>query len=300
MSELALGLTLAVVASVALNGSFLVQHIGSASAPAVTPRHPLRTLGGLLRSPVWAAGAALGMTGWALHVAALAHAPLSLVQAFVAGGLALLTPVARRVLGQQLARRERLAVAAMVAGLCLLAAGLHDPGVRSGFSPAGLGAYLAVSCAAAAALTAVRAPAARPYVLGLAGGAFYGTADVAIKALTHTGPLSPWLGAAAACTAAAFFCFQRGLQSGRAVPVIALMTGGTNLVSILGGFVVFGDPLGSTPALAALHAASFVLVLAAAVALAPGAGGEAGYPLPLPATTSEGPRAQARATVIEL
>src|SRR5437764_11815475 len=103
MSPLAIGLALAVLASLALNLSFLIQHAGAADAPAITVRRPLRTMRGLLASRLWVAGGALGMTGWGLHVAALAHAPLSLVQAFVAGGIALVAPVARRTLGERLA-----------------------------------------------------------------------------------------------------------------------------------------------------------------------------------------------------
>jgi len=79
VTALALGLTLAVGASLALNGSYLLQHAGSAGLPAVDARHPLRTMGGLLTAPLWAGGLVLGMTGWALHVAALTRAPLSLV-----------------------------------------------------------------------------------------------------------------------------------------------------------------------------------------------------------------------------
>ena len=59
------------------------------------------------------------------------------------------------------------------------------------------------------------------------------------------------------------------------MPVIALMTAGTTVAGVLGGLLVFGDPLGA-PALAALHLAGFAaaalagLVLAAAQArLAP-------------------------------
>jgi drug/metabolite transporter (DMT)-like permease len=70
-------------------------------------------------------------------------------------------------------------------------------------------------------------------------------------------------------TAGAFFAFQRGLQTGRAVPVIVLMTAATTAVSILGGIVVFGDPLGPSHAIAALHVAAFLLVTVAAAVLAP-------------------------------
>jgi hypothetical protein len=280
MSSLAIGLGLAVAASLALNASFLIQHAGSTQAPAVTARRPIHTLVGLLRSPLWTAGAALGMTGWGLHVAALAHAPLSLVQAFVAGGLAVAAPAARYFLGQRLSRGEAVAVAALVVGLCMLLAGLRDPGKRAAFDASELAAYLLVASVLTALLAGLPLAGTRAHVLGLAGGAFYGAADVAIKAVTSAGPFTVWLPVALAATAAAFFCFQRGLQTGRAVPVIALMTAGTNVVSILGGFVVFGDPLGRTPVLAALHAAAFALVLAAAAALAPGPGLERGYTSP--------------------
>ena len=80
---------------------------------------------------------------------------------------------------------------------------------------------------------------------------------------------SPWLPAAVLATGGAFFCFQRALQTGRALPVIALMTATTNLVSILGGLVVLAEPLGRTPALTALHVCAFVLMGVAAWLLAP-------------------------------
>jgi hypothetical protein len=47
------------------------------------------------------------------------------------------------------------------------------------------------------------------------------------------------------------------------------MTAATNVGSIAGAFVVFGDPLGRTPTLAAIHALAFALVLVAAWLLAP-------------------------------
>jgi hypothetical protein len=70
-------------------------------------------------------------------------------------------------------------------------------------------------------------------------------------------------------TAGAFFCFQRGLQLGRAVPVIALMTAGTYLVSILAGVVVFHDPLGHGVLGVPEHALAFAAVVGAAWVLAP-------------------------------
>jgi drug/metabolite transporter (DMT)-like permease len=69
--------------------------------------------------------------------------------------------------------------------------------------------------------------------------------------------------AGATVTAGGFFAFQRGLQSGPATGVVTLMTAGTNVVAILGGLLVMRESLGATPALAALHAGSFALVVLA-------------------------------------
>jgi hypothetical protein len=276
MSSIAIGLGLAVVASLALNGSYVIQHVGSAGAPPIDARRPLATFRGLFASRIWVAGAVLGMAGWGAHVAALSHAPLSLVQAFVAGGLGLMAPIASRALGHPLSRVEWAGVAIAVAALVLLCVGLGNPGVHGHVSAGAMAAFSAVALTATGGLL-LFARSWRAQALGLAGGILYGMADVAIKAVTGVAHAhgvagvirSPWVVVAALATAGAFFAFQRGLQSGRAVPVIVLMTTATTVVSIIGGFAVFGDPLGRTPGLVALHVTAFALVTVAAAALAP-------------------------------
>jgi drug/metabolite transporter (DMT)-like permease len=272
MTALSVGLTLAVIASIALNGSYLLQHAGSVRVPVVDPRHPVSTFAGLLTAPLWLAGLALGLTGWALHVAALSRAPLSLVQAFVAGGLALTVPAARRWLRRPIGRREALSVAGMAAALAVLPLGIgSDPATRS---PAGLAALgfvlLAATVPAGLAASAIRLE--RPDLLAAAGGVLYGAADLAIKVLTGTfsnhglgGVLSsPWLLVAAGLTLGAFFAFQRSLQLASPVTAIALMTAGTYVVSIGGALALLHDPLGHGAVLAGLHAAALAVVVASA------------------------------------
>jgi multidrug transporter EmrE-like cation transporter len=273
VTALILGLGLAVMASVALNGSYLLQHAGSRAAPAVNLRRPLITLTGLLHSRWWLAGAAAGLLGSALHVAALAQAPLSLVQAFAAGGLALSVPVAARAFGQRLARMELIALVVLVAALTLL--GLGAGAIVTETVPTGaLGTWIAVAALAAGALALPRGGKRRAHLLGAAGGVLYGAADAATKALTmtHGGLIaavtSPWMVVLVLLCVAAFACFQRGLQIGPAVPVVAVMTGATNAVAILIGILVFGEPLGSTPAFAAIHLGAFLLAGVAGLTLA--------------------------------
>lgn len=275
MSGVAAGLALAVIASLALNVSYLLQHAGATRAPEVSALRPLASLRGLFISPRWLGGAALGLAGWGVYVLALASAPLSLVQAFLSGGLILVVPLAVVLLGHRLRPSELWAIGGLAVSLALLSVGTGEG--SGSIDSSGLGVYLAVATVGAAALAFLPGRGGPGVALGLAAGTLFGAADVAVKALTlvaQTGGAdailrSPWLLAAAVDSVGAFFCFQRALQLGRALTVIALMTAATNLIAILGGLLVLGDPLGSSRALSAMHVAAFLGVGVTCWLLAP-------------------------------
>jgi hypothetical protein len=276
-AALAAGLGLAVLAAAALNVSYLLQHVGSTDAPAVSARRPIHTFRGLLASRTWAAGLVFGLTGWGLHVGALSLAPLSLVQAFAAAGLVLAAAVAVRVLGEHLGGSEKLAIGLLVVALGSLSLGAHGTPPSSATPSLAMFGLLALAAVSAAALVLLGGDGRRATMLGAAGGVLYGAADAATKGATgiasHSGlvaaVLSPTALAIALLSTGAFFCFQRGLQTGRALPVIALMSAATNLVAILGGVTVFGDPLGPGAWLTAVHVGAFLVVGAAGWLLAP-------------------------------
>src|SRR5882724_5125905 len=123
MSEIGLILALgcALISGVAL----LCKHRGAVNAPDVAMRSP----SALFRSRWWAIGFGLAFLAWCLHVAALSMAPLSLVQAVIAGGLAMLAIPARRWFGIAICRRE-------VVGLVLCASGLAFLAVTAGHARA--------------------------------------------------------------------------------------------------------------------------------------------------------------------
>ena len=70
-------------------------------------------------------GCVVATTSWGFHVAALALAPISVVQAVIAGGLVLVTVLADRVFGHSVTRREWIGVGLTAAGLAFLAATLE-------------------------------------------------------------------------------------------------------------------------------------------------------------------------------
>jgi drug/metabolite transporter (DMT)-like permease len=76
----------------------------------------------LLKRGRWLAATALAAAGWPLQVAALALAPLTVVQPALALGLVVLLGLGTRLLGEPARPRDLAAVAVMAAGLALLAA----------------------------------------------------------------------------------------------------------------------------------------------------------------------------------
>ncbi len=119
MTTLGIGLALACAAMA--NLSMLFKHRGACESPEIRLRSPLRSLTALFRSRWWTIGFAVAAVAWVLHVAAMAVAPLSLVQAVIAGGLVLIAFPAQRYFGHRLNRREWLGLGLAAAGLAFLA-----------------------------------------------------------------------------------------------------------------------------------------------------------------------------------
>jgi drug/metabolite transporter (DMT)-like permease len=251
------GLALALACAVATSVSFLLKHRGAVLAPPVRVRHPLRSAVGLFGSKWFAVGWIVAVGAWLLHVGALALAPLSIVQAVLSGGLVFLAVFAERFFGFKLGRRQW-------AGVIVTAAGLAVIGLTSGpddADPPGhaLAALIAIECGIVVASAAVAvisthhrvSPAAQGLLLGAAAGALFGVSDIAIKFLADAVEdgvlklISPWTGAALVASVGAFYASARGLQLGPGVEVIALTSVAANLIAIVGGILVFRDPVGA-------------------------------------------------------
>ena len=122
-------------------------------------------------------------------MAALALAPISLVQSVIAGGLVLLTVVADRLFGFTVTRREWIGVALTAAGLAFLAATL-DGTADEAHSDYDAGDARRSTWAARAALGLAAAAAARTTgraaasLLAASAGLIWGASDVSIKALS--------------------------------------------------------------------------------------------------------------------
>src|SRR5215212_6135317 len=129
---------------------FLLKERGAVLAAPVEWRRPLASTVALFRSPMFVLGCVVATTSWGFHVAALALAPISLVQSVIAGGLVLVTVLADRVFGHDVTRREWIGVALTAAGLAFLAATLEGAGdsAHAGYGGWTLLAYVGLATAA--------------------------------------------------------------------------------------------------------------------------------------------------------
>jgi drug/metabolite transporter (DMT)-like permease len=270
-----LGLLLALASALATNLSFLFKHRGAVLAPPIRVRHPLRSAVGLFRSKWFLIGWLVAIVAWGLHVGALSLAPLSIVQAVLSGGLVFLAVLAERFFGFHLGRRQWVGVTITATGLVVIGltgGGANDP------ERASLAALIAVEgaiFALGAALVRISTrrhvlPRAEGLLLGAAAGALFGVSDVAIKWLTQAPPgpplglLSPWTLTAMIAGVISFYASARSLQIGEGVEVIAITSVAANLAAIIGGILVFHEPIGSGPLEIGARFLAFCLVIAGA------------------------------------
>ncbi len=271
-----LGILLALACALTTNIGFLFKHRGACAAPAVDIRRPLRTARALFSSRLFAIGMLIASGAWIFHVAAMAVAPLSVVQAVLAGGVVLLAVMAERIFGLRISRRQWIGISLTAVGLVAL--GLSLPavhGAHSRFSVPGMIAFEAgLLIAGSLLIMGPRIGAPREhhgFMLGAAAGILFGVSDIAIKAISGivgshgaVGLLSPWILVALVASVAAFYASAKGLQDGEAVPVIAVTGTAANVSGIVGGIIVFGDPMSGHPLALLVECLAFTLVLVAA------------------------------------
>jgi hypothetical protein len=270
-----IGLLLALATAFASVVGFLYKHRGAVESPLVEMRRPVRTSLALFRSRWYVLGIVIAMAGWGFHVGALALAPISLVQATIAGGLVLLTVTADRLFAHEVTRREWIGVALAALGLAFLAATLDGAGseAHSDYETQRLVAYLVcVGVFAAAVATAALGGPREGVLLGASAGLFWATSDTAIKALSDelgeaswaailTDPLATVI---ALASFAGLVVSARSLQVGKAVPVIAVTSVAANALTIAAGPIVFAEPLPDEPLGVVLRVLAFGLVITAA------------------------------------
>lgn len=271
------GIVLALVAALMTNFASLLKHRGCHRAEAVDIRQPLRSARRLAASPWFAAGWGLAAVAWLVHVAALSMAPISLVQAVLAGGAVMLAVISQRIFGDPVERRQWLALLLGGAGLALLAITVPQlRGSDSGFSVAAIlgfeGGLALLASGLALGHRSERLAARHGVLLAALAGTLIAFAGIAIKGLIGADGISiaviaPWIALIVICGALAQYTTVAALQGGQAIETIGLIGLVANASQIAGGVLVFGDPLSADPLGVALQATAFAMVCASALLL---------------------------------
>ena len=273
-----IGLLMALATAVTSIVGFLLKHRGAVQSPPVELRRPIASSLALFRARAYTIGIIVATLSWGFHVAALALAPISIVQTIIAGGLVLLTVIADRIFGHSVSRREWIGVALTATGLAFLAATMSGVGAErhSDYETGVLTVYVGVAAALglAAALAARRVIAGGP-ALAVSAGLLWGASDVSIKALSghlDSGPFG-WIHPLAIVILVASLVglavSARSLQVGDAVPVIAVTSATANLCTIASGPIVFGEPLPDDPLGLTVRLLAFALVIVASALTPP-------------------------------
>lgn len=258
--QLALGVVVAVCSAACYDAGYILEKQALATLPRLN-RRPVPMIRTLARSRRWIAGFVAMLAGLALQVEALTLAPVSVVQPVLAAGVLGVVVAGRVVLGERLARRERLAVVLVVVAVAAIVVSAGPGAQVARAAPAGRYAIM-VGCVVALVLAAgglvrraVTAGRREAVALAAAAGLLYGAGALSEKAVATnlvgrgviTGAISslttayPWVFLVA--TLAGLVVFQAGLQGHTASLMVPLANVVASGCAIVGASVVFGEVL---------------------------------------------------------
>lgn len=239
---------------------------GARTGPAARRVDP-RLLVRVFRQWRYVLGTGLDVVGFLGQLVALRALPLFVVQAALAGSLAV-TAVAGMGIGARLHAREWVAVVAVCGGLAVLGASAES----EGSTPVGFGFHLGLLLAAGVLglVGMLAGRAKRPTGLGLVAGLEFALVALAGRVI-DTGSVAgfftdPALYAVAAGGALGMLFFATSLQRGSVTTATALMVVGETVLPSLIGVLALGDT--TRPGFAVPAIAGFVVAVAAALALA--------------------------------
>ncbi len=272
-----IGLVLALACAAGASLGGLWKQKGAVRTQGVDIRRPKESALALFRSKWFMIGWLAAVGAWLLHVGALALAPLSLGQAVISGGVVLVGVLAERFFDFKLKRRQWVGLAILGLGMGILGATAHSESNHTTFGILTLAGFelaaVGIGVACALSLRSERLRDHHGVLLGISAGLWFGVADVSVKAVTSgdhgiVSLFGPWSWLGILCAVGAFYASARSFQIGEGIGVIAASTAAANLLGIVAGMMVFGDPLGKGTLTVGGRLLAFALVVVA-LALVP-------------------------------
>ena len=289
-----LGMSLSLVSAITVAWAYAREHAVAVTLEPVSARHPLRSIRSLVTNGPWMVGFAAESAGWLVYLGALALAPLALVQAVNASGVAFLALARCGGRPRLLAVRERVAVGMAIGGLALLGASL--PGTTPSDHPPvpSLALLWLSACLGASAVFATfsRVRLSRSAALGASAGLLFAGGDTSAKLVVFGGTWTLAVVSLVVFYALGSIELQAAFQHGDVLVAGGTANLTTNAIPIVAGIVLLhqGLPHGFA---AVLQVGAFACIVASAMLLGDRSRGPAGDAGGEPAVPRGGPEAAA-------
>jgi drug/metabolite transporter (DMT)-like permease len=275
MSEAAV-VAIALASALAAATSSILQHHSARRAPDGRTH---RLLGHLLTRPAWVAGLVAAAIGLVLHVVALAHGQLAVVQPLLISGVLFALPISALLEGRRPSGREWLLALVLVAGLAtFLLAGRPSPGrVLLDADVLGWATVIGMGVVGVLAFVGIRWPNWHaPAVLGAASGIGYGVVAALLKQLTAifsaggvVGVLTDWpLYALIGAGGLTLALTQKAYRAGPLAKSMPALTVSDPAASVLLGVLAFQEKLDANVLALFGQVVGFLVMAAAAAQLA--------------------------------
>jgi len=270
-----LALLVAAAASVLINTAIFLQKRAVLSLPEVKVKLSWSLIRSFITNRPWLLAQAANVSGFALYMAALSFAPVSIVEPIIASGVVIPSWLAMRHLGEKPRRLDFLGMGMSVLGVTFIALSLLE-GLPEDVlvHPYEIWVVAAVIFGAAIAVPLLMRgnPSREAAGLGISVGLLFGIAAVFTRLLLmYWGKDWPlFIVFTAACIAGylpGFVVLQAALQRGMATVVAPIYNGIMEVVPIVLGMVVLNEKFPKSPILTALRLCSFALIIGGTVML---------------------------------
>jgi uncharacterized membrane protein len=281
---------MALVATTMINYSGYMQKRELDKLPLIGSQSPWQTVKTFLSCRPWLEAQGLQFGGTFIKGLALGLAPLSVIQPINTAGIAVLAVLAITKLGEKPGLADWLGIGTIVAGLFMLGRSLIGvPSKSFSYNSFILWFFVVffVIVAGVSLFKGLREKHERaPYLIAIASGVLIGLTAVIIKLAWHDFGSRFWEHGFRYALASPYLWFmfilpfvtlvldQIAMQRGKAIIVVPLTTGISNLIPIIIGIVAMHEPLPSSGGMLFLRLGSFIFIIGGAVILSLRKGGE--------------------------
>lgn len=280
-----IGIILAFIATSMVNYSMYIQKRELNSLPRLEGKNFFKTMKAFFTCRPWLQAQALALMGTSVHAVALGLAPLSIIQTINTSGIVLLALLAIFKLDEKASLIDWVGIGSIVLGLLFMAVTMTGKTQEFSYNAVILW-FLVIFLLVASFLAffnGLRKKDERsPILIAIGTGILVGTNAIWIKLGMHdiwgrfwdhsfgSALASPYLWVIIIFAVGTLFLQQMALQRGKAIVIIPVITGLSNLIPILIGIIAFREPFPTNGWMMILKLISIVMVIGGAILLSMG------------------------------